>query len=138
MKVPRAAPFRYIEPSCAEYRDGSVSSHGKTARAATGGLVLAQTAAVDLPGCAARPPENYAGLVRYAELQLPGAWEIARHQQPMEGKRVRARRVFTFCSCSPALCVSIVYGSSRPTARLAVAWLSSSRFECVAAQFFNR
>jgi glycine/D-amino acid oxidase-like deaminating enzyme len=65
---------------------------GNGASGRTGGIALAQTAAGDLPrlGDVLR---GYRKIMRdlrvNAELQLPGVWEIARHEKSMEGEKVQ-------------------------------------------------
>jgi len=66
---------------------------GSGASGRTGGMVLAQTAAGDLPGLG-DVVKSYrrilAALRVTADLELPGVWEIARGEKSMEGKTVRA------------------------------------------------
>ncbi len=65
---------------------------GNGASGRTGGMALAQTAAGDLPGLG-NVLRGYRKIMRDlrvdAELQLPGVWEIARHEKSMEGKKVQ-------------------------------------------------
>jgi glycine/D-amino acid oxidase-like deaminating enzyme len=65
---------------------------GNGASGRTGGMALAQSAAGDLPGLG-DVLRGYRKILRDlridAELQLPGVWEIARHEKSMEGKRVQ-------------------------------------------------
>jgi glycine/D-amino acid oxidase-like deaminating enzyme len=64
---------------------------GNGASGRTGGMALAQTAAGDLPGLG-DVLRGYRRIMRDlrvdAELQLPGVWEIARHEKSMEGEKV--------------------------------------------------
>jgi gamma-glutamylputrescine oxidase len=64
---------------------------GNGASGRTGGLALAQTAAGDLPGLG-DVLRGYRKIVRdlriHAELDLPGVWEVSRHDKSMEGKAV--------------------------------------------------
>jgi gamma-glutamylputrescine oxidase len=65
---------------------------GNGASGRTGGMALAQTAAGDLPGLGdvlRGYRKILRGLCVDAELQLPGVWEIARHEKSMEGKKVQ-------------------------------------------------
>ena len=65
---------------------------GNGASGRTGGMALAQTAAGDLPGLG-DVLRGYRKIMRDlrvdAELQLPGVWEIARHEKSMEGEKVQ-------------------------------------------------
>jgi glycine/D-amino acid oxidase-like deaminating enzyme len=65
---------------------------GNGASGRTGGMALAQSAAGDLPGLG-DVLRGYRNILRDlridAELQLPGVWEVARHEESMEGKRIR-------------------------------------------------
>jgi glycine/D-amino acid oxidase-like deaminating enzyme len=65
---------------------------GNGASGRTGGMTLAQTAAGDLPGLG-DVLRGYRKILRDlrvdAELELPGVWEVARHEKSMEGKKVR-------------------------------------------------
>ena len=65
---------------------------GNGASGRTGGMVLAQTAAGDLPGLG-DVLRGYRRILRDlrvdAELQTPGVWEVARHEKSMEGRKVR-------------------------------------------------
>src|ERR1700756_1689365 len=64
---------------------------GNGASGRTGGMALAQTAAGDLPGLGdvLRGYKNIMRDLRVdAELELPGVWEVARHEKSMEGKKV--------------------------------------------------
>ena len=64
---------------------------GNGASGRTGGMALAQTAAGDLPGLGdvLRGYRNILRVLRVdAELELPGVWEVARHEKSMEGKKV--------------------------------------------------
>jgi glycine/D-amino acid oxidase-like deaminating enzyme len=64
---------------------------GNGASGRTGGMALAQTAAGDLPGLG-DVLRGYRKTVKDlrvdAELELPGVWEIARHEKSMEGTKV--------------------------------------------------
>jgi gamma-glutamylputrescine oxidase len=64
---------------------------GNGASGRTGGMALAQTAAGDLPGLG-DVLRGYREILRIlrvdAELELPGVWEVARHEKSMEGKKV--------------------------------------------------
>jgi gamma-glutamylputrescine oxidase len=64
---------------------------GNGASGRTGGMALAQTAAGDLPGLG-DVLRGYRKILRDlrvdAELDLPGVWEVARHEKSMEGKKV--------------------------------------------------
>jgi glycine/D-amino acid oxidase-like deaminating enzyme len=64
---------------------------GNGASGRTGGMALAQTAAGDLPGLG-DVLSGYRKILRDlrvdAELELPGVWEVARHEKSMEGKKV--------------------------------------------------
>jgi len=64
---------------------------GNGASGRTGGMALAQTAAGDLPGLG-DVLRGYQKILRDlrvdAELELPGVWEVARHEKSMEGKKV--------------------------------------------------
>ncbi len=64
---------------------------GNGASGRTGGMALAQTAAGDLSGLG-DVLRGYRKIMRDlrtdAELQLPGVWEIARHEKSMEGKKL--------------------------------------------------
>ena len=68
---------------------------GSGASGRTGGMALAQTAAGDLPGLG-DVLRGYRKILRDlrvdAELQLPGVWEVARHEKSMEGKKVQPLR----------------------------------------------
>src|ERR1700739_3265295 len=68
---------------------------GNGASGRTGGMALAQTAAGDLPGLG-DVLGGYRKILRDlrvdAELQLPGVWEVARHEKSMEGKKVQPLR----------------------------------------------
>jgi glycine/D-amino acid oxidase-like deaminating enzyme len=64
---------------------------GNGASGRTGGMALAETAAGDLPGLGdvLRGYQNILRDLRVdAELELPGVWEVARHEKSMEGKKV--------------------------------------------------
>jgi glycine/D-amino acid oxidase-like deaminating enzyme len=65
---------------------------GNGASGRTGGMALAQTAAGDLPGLG-DVLRGYRKILRDlrvdAELELPGVWEVGRHEKSMEGKKVR-------------------------------------------------
>lgn len=65
---------------------------GDGASGRTGGMVLAQSAAGDLPGLG-DVLKGYQQILRElgvkADLQMPGVWEVARHRRSMEGKAVR-------------------------------------------------
>jgi glycine/D-amino acid oxidase-like deaminating enzyme len=68
---------------------------GNGASGRTGGLVLAETAAGDLPGLGdvLRGYERiFAELEVKADLRLPGVWELARGSRSMDGKPVRAMK----------------------------------------------
>ena len=64
---------------------------GNGASGRTGGMALAQTAAGNLPGLG-DVLKGYQQILRDlrvdAELELPGVWEIARHEKSMEGKKI--------------------------------------------------
>ena len=64
---------------------------GNGASGRTGGMALAETAAGDLPGLG-DVLRGYRKILRDlrvdAELELPGVWEVARHEKSMEGKKV--------------------------------------------------
>jgi glycine/D-amino acid oxidase-like deaminating enzyme len=64
---------------------------GNGASGRTGGMALAQTAAGDLPGLG-DALGGYRKIMRDlridAELELPGVWEVSRHEKSMEGKKV--------------------------------------------------
>lgn len=68
---------------------------GNGASGRTGGMALAQTAAGDLPGLG-DVLRGYRKILRDlrvdAELELPGVWEVARHEKSMEGKRIHPLR----------------------------------------------
>jgi glycine/D-amino acid oxidase-like deaminating enzyme len=65
---------------------------GNGASGRTGGMALTQSAAGDLPGLG-DVLGGYRKIIRDlrvdAELNLPGVWEVARHQESMEGEKVR-------------------------------------------------
>ena len=70
--------------------DAGLVGNGASGR--TGGMVLAQTAAGDLPGLGdvLRGYRNILKRLRVnADLELPGVWEIARGDRSMEGKMIR-------------------------------------------------
>ena len=64
---------------------------GNGASGRTGGMALAETAAGDLPGLG-NVLRGYRKILRDlrvdAEVDLPGVWEVARHEKSMEGKKV--------------------------------------------------
>lgn len=64
---------------------------GNGASGRTGGMALSQTAAGDLPGLG-DVLRGYREIMRDlridGEVDLPGVWEIARHEQSMEGNKV--------------------------------------------------
>jgi glycine/D-amino acid oxidase-like deaminating enzyme len=66
---------------------------GNGASGRTGGMALAQTAAGDLPGLG-DVLRGYRKILRDlridAELDLPGVWEVSRHDKSMEGRAVHA------------------------------------------------
>jgi len=68
---------------------------GNGASGRTGGMVLAETAAGDLPGLG-DVLRGYRRILRelgvQADLALPGVWEVARGPRSMEGKPVRAMK----------------------------------------------
>src|SRR5215475_11155579 len=68
---------------------------GNGASGRTGGMALAQSAAGDLPGLG-DVLRGYKKILRElgvdSELALRGAWEIARGEESMEGKRIRPMR----------------------------------------------
>jgi len=65
---------------------------GNGASGRTGGMALSQTAAGDLPGLG-DVLLGYRKIMRElrvdAELELPGVWEVSRHEKSMEGEKVR-------------------------------------------------
>jgi len=65
---------------------------GNGASGRTGGMVLAETAAGNLPGLG-DVLKSYRKILRdlriEADLDLPGVWEIARGNRSMEGKQIR-------------------------------------------------
>ena len=65
---------------------------GNGASGRTGGMALSQSAAGDLPGLG-NVLLGYAKIMRElgidAELELPGVWEVSRHDKSMEGEKVR-------------------------------------------------
>ncbi|HET8965642.1 MAG TPA: FAD-binding oxidoreductase [Candidatus Acidoferrum sp.] len=68
---------------------------GNGASGRTGGMVLAETAAGDLPGLG-DVLKGYREILRQlsvkANLTLPGVWEVARGARSMDGKRVHAMK----------------------------------------------
>ena len=68
---------------------------GNGASSRTGGMVLAETAAGNLPGLG-NVLKNYKKILRdlhvSANLKLPGVWEIARSDYSMEGKKIQPLR----------------------------------------------
>src|SRR5882762_7349007 len=66
---------------------------GNGASGRTGGMALSQSAAGDLPGLG-NVLLGYRKILRElgidAELELPGVWEVSRHEKSMEGEKVRA------------------------------------------------
>jgi glycine/D-amino acid oxidase-like deaminating enzyme len=66
---------------------------GNGASGRTGGMALAQTAAGDLPGLG-DVLRGYRKIIRDlridAELDLPGVWEVSRHDKSLEGQEVHA------------------------------------------------
>jgi len=64
---------------------------GNGASGRTGGMALSQSAAGDLPGLG-NVLRGYREIIRElridAELELPGVWEVSRHDKSMEGKKV--------------------------------------------------
>ena len=65
---------------------------GNGASGRTGGMALAQSAAGDLPGLG-DVLRGYRKILRDlrvdAEFELPGVWEVARHEKSMEGEKVQ-------------------------------------------------
>jgi glycine/D-amino acid oxidase-like deaminating enzyme len=90
--VRRLAP----EKSVLLVEAGSV---GNGASGRTGGMVLAETAAGDLPGLG-DVLKGYRRILRElgvnADVTLPGVWELARGKRSMEGKRVQPLRSSPF------------------------------------------
>jgi glycine/D-amino acid oxidase-like deaminating enzyme len=68
---------------------------GNGASGRTGGMALSQSAAGDLPGLG-NVLLGYRKIMRElgidAELELPGVWEVSRHEKSMEGEKVHPLR----------------------------------------------